>query len=58
MPLVMAISDRIYCLEAGRVISEGTPARVRSDPIVIASYLGTDEQAITRSGTSTTPTPN
>ncbi len=55
MPLVMAISDRIYCLEAGRVISEGTPEYVRRDEIVIASYLGTDEQAIARSGRATTP---
>jgi ABC-type branched-subunit amino acid transport system ATPase component len=51
MPLVMAISDRIYCLEAGRMIAEGTPDAVRNDPHVIASYLGTDEQAIARSGT-------
>jgi ABC-type branched-subunit amino acid transport system ATPase component/ABC-type branched-subunit amino acid transport system permease subunit len=50
MPLVMGISDRIYCLEAGRVISEGTPEWVRRDQVVIASYLGTDEQAIARSG--------
>jgi ABC-type branched-subunit amino acid transport system ATPase component/ABC-type branched-subunit amino acid transport system permease subunit len=50
MPLVMGISDRIYCLEAGRVISEGTPAEVRSDSRVVASYLGTDERAIARSG--------
>ena len=51
MPLVMAISDRIYCLEAGRLIAEGAPDAVRNDPHVIASYLGTDEQAIARSGT-------
>ena len=50
MPMVMSISDRIYCLEAGTVIAEGTPAAVRSDPAVIASYLGTDERAIQRSG--------
>jgi len=50
MPLVMGISDRVYCLEAGRVISEGTPEWVRRDQAVIASYLGTDEQAIARSG--------
>ena len=49
MPLVMSISDRIYCLEIGRVISCGTPAEVRRDPLVIASYLGTDERAIARS---------
>jgi ABC-type branched-subunit amino acid transport system ATPase component/ABC-type branched-subunit amino acid transport system permease subunit len=51
MPLVMAVSDRITCLEAGRVIAEGSPTEVRDDPLVIASYLGTDEQAIARSGT-------
>jgi ABC-type branched-subunit amino acid transport system ATPase component len=49
MPLVMSISDRIYCLETGRVISCGTPDEVRRDPLVIASYLGTDERAIARS---------
>ncbi len=49
MPMVMSISDRIYCLEAGAVISEGTPLEVRNDPRVIASYLGTDERAINRS---------
>jgi ABC-type branched-subunit amino acid transport system ATPase component/ABC-type branched-subunit amino acid transport system permease subunit len=63
MPMVMSISDRIYCLEAGEVIAEGNPAEVRHNPAVIASYLGTDERAIERSGVTTaeraaeTPTP-
>jgi ABC-type branched-subunit amino acid transport system ATPase component len=46
----MSISDRVYCLEAGRVIAEVTPDVVRHDPLVVASYLGTDERAIARSG--------
>jgi ABC-type branched-subunit amino acid transport system ATPase component/branched-subunit amino acid ABC-type transport system permease component len=50
MPLIMSISDRVYCLEAGRVIAEGIPEAVRHDPAVVASYLGTDERAIARSG--------
>ena len=49
MPMIMAISDRVYCLEAGAVIAEGPPADIRSNPRVIASYLGTDERAIARS---------
>lgn len=52
MPMVMSISDRIYCLEAGRVIAEGGPASIRENPAVIASYLGTDERAIQRSNTT------
>lgn len=49
MPLVMGISDRIYCLDLGKVIAEGEPERVRQDPLVVASYLGTDARAIDRS---------
>ena len=56
MPLIMSISDRVYCLEAGRVIAEGTPAEVRHDPLVVASYLGTDERAIARSDLTTSTT--
>ena len=50
MPLVMAMSDRVYCLDAGAVIAEGDPDDVRGNPAVIAAYLGTDEVAIARSG--------
>lgn len=50
MPLIMGISDRVYCLEAGQVIASGSPSDVRDDPRVVASYLGTDERAVARSG--------
>ncbi|MCH7788659.1 MAG: ATP-binding cassette domain-containing protein [Acidobacteria bacterium] len=49
MPLIMSISDRVYCLESGAIIAEGTPNEVRNDPTVVASYLGTDVRAIDRS---------
>ena len=52
MALVMEVSDRVYCLEAGNVIAEGSPERVRHDPLVVASYLGTDIRSIQRSGKS------
>ncbi len=50
MPLIMGISDRVYCLEVGRVIAESVPDVVRYDVKVVASYFGTDERAIARSG--------
>jgi len=50
MPLILGISDRVYCLEAGAVIADGRSSEIRDNPRVIASYLGTDERAIRRSG--------
>lgn len=57
LPLVMGISDRMYCLESGRIIAAGRPDEIREDPRVIASYLGTDERAITRSGITSAAEP-
>ena len=44
MNLVMGISDRIYVIDFGKQIAEGTPKEVRDNPAVIAAYLGVDEE--------------
>ena len=43
MSFVMSVCDAIVVLDFGRKISEGTPEQVRSDPAVIAAYLGEAE---------------
>lgn len=38
--LVMSVSERVFVMDTGAVISSGTPAEVRSDPAVVRAYLG------------------
>ena len=51
MPLVTAIADRLVALDQGRVLADGPAGEVLAHPQVVASYLGTSDAVINRSGT-------
>jgi branched-chain amino acid transport system ATP-binding protein len=50
MDVVFAFADRVIVLARGRLIAEGSPAQVRSDPLVQEVYFGSGTTFSERSG--------
>ncbi len=44
--MVLRTCDRVYALNFGEIIGDGTPAEIRANPAVIEAYLGTPREAI------------
>ena len=48
MGVVMDLSDRVFVLNFGNKIMDGTPEEVQNNPEVVKAYLGEEEIYATR----------
>ena len=48
MGVVMDLSDRVFVLNFGNMILDGTPSEVQSNPEVVKAYLGEEDLYATR----------
>ena len=46
MSLVMRVCDHVYVLDFGKMLASGQPAAIRSDPRVLAAYLGEESKKL------------
>jgi branched-chain amino acid transport system ATP-binding protein len=49
MQAVMSLSEHVFVLAEGRIIAQGPPEAVASNPLVVEAYLGQGAAKLSRS---------
>lgn len=50
MTLVQSLAEHVFVLDFGHIIAQGSPERVRRDPVVLERYLGSGDVALAAAG--------